>query len=155
MTTTTSAPAATYRIRYNRTAIHIEGLESAGNYGPNAGADLGEGYVRYAPQSHCPALTRHAVHMAYHTTSVTTPLGNGRVRHSSVAVEYTTAAEALAAAVQRNRIHGGKVCAKCQARAEEVAATEAPVVTAEERAALVAEAADLRARLAEIDALLA
>lgn len=51
----------TYR---NRTAgrsnvIHIAGLDYEGNYGPNAGEDMGRGLVEYAPQSACPVVSTH------------------------------------------------------------------------------------------------
>ena len=151
----TATTTAAYTVRYNRTSVHIEGLGSAGNYGPNAGMDLGEGYVRYDAYSHCPALTRGAIRMQPQTDTVVKRLGNGRVRRHSVVTTYSTAADALRAAEALAYSVRNKMCTKCAERAAQVAATEAPALTDAERAALVAERDQVAARLAEIDALLA
>lgn len=155
MTTTEAPTAPALRIRYNKSSIHIQGLGEAGNYGAHAGQDLGEGYVRYAPESHCPALTRSGWNMGVVTEChEDRSAGNGRVKRTYTDQVWTSATEALAAARLRSAVHGGRVCAKCEARAEDVAATEVPALSDEARAALVAEAATLRARLAEIAALI-
>lgn len=41
-----------------RGAVHITNIAPRGDYGANAGTDQGRGYVQYAPESHCPAVSR-------------------------------------------------------------------------------------------------
>lgn len=104
-----------YTIKYNKSTTHITGFEPRTQVGEYGGSDArGKGFVEYAPDSHCPALTRHGVRMMTEATVTTEPSDQpGRVRRVENIKIYTSASEALGAARNRIRIHGGKVCKKC------------------------------------------
>lgn len=106
---------STYRIRYNKSSIHIEGFDTATTGG---GQDMGS-HVSYAAYSHCPALTRHAARMGFQNRVIELrheddpTIAPGRVRRGTEVAEWDDPRAVLEAARLRNRVHGGKVCAKC------------------------------------------
>lgn len=117
--TETAAPAL--RIRYSRTATHIEGFGAATTGGGN---DMGDHVSAYA-LNHCSALTRGATRMGHltHTVEVrheddpTVPAG--RVRRAKMITEFDSAQAAYDAALKLARRNGGeRICAKCTAAAQ-------------------------------------
>jgi hypothetical protein len=125
--TTTEAPATTtLRIRYTRTATHIEGFAPATTGGGN---DMGD-HVSYSADSHCSSLTRNGYRMGYvtetierrHTDDANIPAG--KVRCTTVAREFDTAQAAYDAALAyARRNQGERICAKCAAAAAAAGAT--------------------------------
>lgn len=143
-----------YTIRFPRKGlVHIAGFEPATKGGGN---DMGD-HVSYAPESHCPTLTRRGHLMSEKTQQVTLrhedddTITPGRVRRVSRVMEWATAREVLEAAREHARIFNHDICGCCLAAAERTVLEEAPAI---DREALAAERAELVARLAEIDALL-
>lgn len=126
--TTTEAPATTtLRIRFTRTATHIEGFATATTGGGN---DTGKGHISYSADSHCSSLTRNGYRMGYVTETIElrheddATIAPGRVRCTSVAREFTTAQDAYDAALAYARRNGGeRICDKCTAAAQAAGAT--------------------------------
>ncbi len=102
-TATTARPLV---LRYNKTSVHIEGLDTRTTGGGN---DTGKGYVSYAASSACPALTRGAIRMGY----VKMALRNRETGEVESVNEWATPAEALAAAELYGNVHRAKVCQHC------------------------------------------
>ncbi len=104
--TNTDTATATITLRYNKTSVHIDGLDTRTTGGGN---DTGRGYVTYAAQSACPALTRGAIRMGY----VKMAVRNRETGDVESVDTWATPAEALAAA----ELYGGtrrvKVCQHC------------------------------------------
>lgn len=82
-----------------RGMVHIDGIGSQGNYGANAGLDIGRGQVEYQADSHCGGLSRI-----------------GAFRH--VPSGHDTIHEALK--VQQSGVFG-KPCATCAKAAQQLA----------------------------------
>jgi hypothetical protein len=99
MSTETAAPAApTYRIRYSRTAVHLEGFAPRVTGG---GTDRG-GVVSTWSQSHCSGLTRSRTEVAVVVAA------GGKVS------EFADVQDAYDRALRVAKNHGGeRICAKC------------------------------------------
>jgi len=108
MTNTTATQV--HLVTVGRSSLfHVEGLSPIADYGQHAGEDTGKGYVTYAPMSACGTLSSaSALHRSYVSNTVTTPTTNGKVRRTSVPVDFTPA-EALEYAAKLGR----KVCTRC------------------------------------------
>ena len=101
----------TYKLRYNKSSVHIEGFETRTTGG---GVDTGKGYVSYYALSHCPALTRGAVRMGYVVMGVRNP----ETREVERVSEWDTVEGVLAAFDTYARVHNAKPCQKCREAAE-------------------------------------
>lgn len=93
----------TYRIAYNRSSNHIDGIEARTQ---STGSDLGDRVAYYA-ESACGALTRGS--FAYSTPEVD---------------DADDMSQVLAATELNAAIGGRKMCKKCAAAAQEIIAQQ-------------------------------
>lgn len=117
----TKPAANALRVRYSRTAVHIEGLVTVTTGG---GIDTGKGHITYSADTHCSALTRSGYQMGYLTETVETPTGSGRIHREHLTREFYVVQDAYDAALSYARSNSGaRICAKCAKAAELAGAT--------------------------------